>query len=69
MKKFAASLKRALQHEKLFPPLLGSPGKQQRPEVHLPSVMSTAQRNLLSQVYNETHGMLVQGRKTLLPEK
>ena len=34
--------------------------RHDRPEAHLPSAMSTAERSAVTQVYNEMHGLLVQ---------
>jgi endonuclease III related protein len=53
-------VERALQGERPSPPRPGSPRKQQRPEAHPPSAMSTAERDPLTQVYNEMHGLFVQ---------
>ena len=53
-------VERSLQRQPPFPPQPGSPRKEQRPEAHPPSAMSTAQRSPLAQVYNEMHGLFVQ---------
>jgi endonuclease III related protein len=53
-------VERALQREQPFPPLFDGLQEQPRPEAHLPSAMSTSQRNPLTQVYNEMHGLFVQ---------
>ena len=53
-------VERALQREQPLPPTFDQSRKQLRPEVHPPSAMSTAQRDSLTQVYNEMHGLFVQ---------
>jgi endonuclease III related protein len=50
----------ALRREKPFLPLFDSSSGEPRPKAHSPSTMSTAQRSPLTQIYNETHGLLVQ---------
>jgi len=53
-------VERSLQRQQSLPPQSVSLQKQQRPEAHSPSAMSTAQRSPLAQVYNEMHGLFVQ---------
>jgi endonuclease III related protein len=53
----------ALRGKKPSAPLRDRPGKEDRPETHPPSAMSTAERIPLSQVYNEMHGLFVQAGK------
>lgn len=53
-------VERALQREKIFPPLFDSSTGERRPQAHSPSAMSTAQRRPRTQIYNEMHGLLVQ---------
>jgi endonuclease-3 related protein len=51
-------IERALRREQ--PVESHRPSRNQRPQVHHASAMSTAQRSPLAQVYNEMHGLLVQ---------
>ena len=51
-------IERALQREQ--PVESRRPSREERPQVHEASAMSTAQRSPLAQVYNEMHGLLVQ---------
>ena len=51
-------VERVLQREQ--PVESHRPGRQERPQVHEASAMSTSQRSPLAQVYNEMHGLLVQ---------
>ncbi len=53
-------VERTLQRQPPLPPRPESPKKQQRPQAHPPSAMSTAQRSPLAQTYNEMHGLFVQ---------
>ncbi len=50
----------ALQRETPPPPNFEPRSRNQRPQAHLPSAMSSARRPQLAQVYNEMHGLLVQ---------
>jgi len=50
----------ALQGVMPLPAPFDPTAKQQRPQAHPPSAMSTAQRTPLAQVYNEMHGLFVQ---------
>ena len=50
----------ALRRARLLPPMFDALPAHERPEAHPPSAMSTAQRALPAQVYNEMHGLFVQ---------
>ncbi len=56
-------VERALRAEKTLSPLPADLQVSSRPKAHSPSRMSRAERSLLSQVYNEMHGLLVQAGK------
>ena len=53
-------VEQALQRVKPLPDVVRGTLHQQRPASHPPSVMSTAPRAPLAQVYNEMHGLFVQ---------